>query len=116
MVQPLARRTALAVRVDLNISLDGFATTTDQTAEVPFGEEWPRLVGAYAVTRTVRERVFKDRHCYLGQCWRPIYGRYGRTALWTDAPISRDDSEKSSYLRTCGQTGATPPMQSLSAL
>ncbi len=28
--------------------------------EVPFGEDWPRLVGAYAATRTVRERVFKD--------------------------------------------------------
>jgi dihydrofolate reductase len=50
----------VAVRVDLNISLDGFATTTDQTPEVPFGEDWPRLVGAYAATRTFRERVFKD--------------------------------------------------------
>lgn len=50
----------MIVRVDLNISLDGFATTTDQTAEVPFGEDWPRLVSAYAATRTVRERVFKD--------------------------------------------------------
>jgi dihydrofolate reductase len=50
----------VAVRVDLMISLDGFATTTDQTPEVPFGEDWPRLVGAYAATRTFRERVFKD--------------------------------------------------------
>jgi len=50
----------VAVRVDLNISLDGFATTTDQTPEAPFGEDWPRLVAAYAATRTVRERVFKD--------------------------------------------------------
>lgn len=50
----------MAVRVDLNISLDGFATTTDQTPEAPFGEDWPRLVAAYAATRTVRERVFKD--------------------------------------------------------
>jgi dihydrofolate reductase len=50
----------MAVRVDLNISLDGFATTTDQTPESPFGEDWPRLVGAYAATRTFRERVFKD--------------------------------------------------------
>ncbi|WP_117191584.1 dihydrofolate reductase family protein [Rhizobium terrae] len=48
------------VRVDLNISLDGFATTTDQTPENPFGEDWPRLVDAYAATRTVQERVFKD--------------------------------------------------------
>ncbi|MFS8046637.1 dihydrofolate reductase family protein [Rhizobium sp. BR 314] len=50
----------MAVRVDLMISLDGFATTTDQTPEVPFGEDWPRLVGAYTATRTFRERVFKD--------------------------------------------------------
>jgi len=50
----------VAVRVDLMISLDGFATTTDQTPEVPFGEDWPRLVGAYMATRTFRERVFKD--------------------------------------------------------
>ena len=50
----------MAVRVDLMISLDGFATTTDQTPEVPFGEDWPRLVGAYAATRTFRERVFRD--------------------------------------------------------
>lgn len=50
----------MAVRVDLNISLDGFATTTDQTAEDPFGRDWSRLVAAYADTRTVRERVFKD--------------------------------------------------------
>lgn len=50
----------MAVRVDLNISLDGFATTTDQTAEKPFGEDWPRLVGAYVATRTFRERVLHD--------------------------------------------------------
>jgi len=29
----------MAVRVDLNISLDGFATTTDQTRENPFGHD-----------------------------------------------------------------------------
>lgn len=50
----------MSVRVDLNISLDGFATTTDQTPENPFGADWPRLVAAYAATRTVRERVFGD--------------------------------------------------------
>ncbi|MFK0332570.1 dihydrofolate reductase family protein [Rhizobium sp. NPDC090275] len=50
----------MAVRIDLMISLDGFATTTDQTSEVPFGEDWPRLVGAYMATRTFQERVFKD--------------------------------------------------------
>ncbi|KQS87766.1 MULTISPECIES: dihydrofolate reductase family protein [unclassified Rhizobium] len=50
----------MAVRIDLMVSLDGFATTTDQTPENPFGDDWPRLVAAYAATRTFRERVFKD--------------------------------------------------------
>ncbi len=45
------------VRVDLNISLDGYATTTDQTPENPIGKDWMRLVAAYAATRTFRERV-----------------------------------------------------------
>ncbi len=48
------------VRVDLNISLDGFATTTDQTPENPFGEDWSRLTHAYAATRTFRSRVLGD--------------------------------------------------------
>ena len=47
----------MSVRVDLNISLDGFATTTDQTPENPFGDDWARLTGAYVATRTFRERV-----------------------------------------------------------
>jgi dihydrofolate reductase len=50
----------MAVRVDLNISLDGFATTTDQTPENPFGEDWGRLTKVYAGTRTFRERVLHD--------------------------------------------------------
>lgn len=50
----------MAIRVDLVISLDGFATTTDQTPDNPFGQDWSRLVGAYVATRTFRERVFKD--------------------------------------------------------
>ena len=33
----------MAVRVDLNISLDGFATTTDQTPENPLGPDWAHL-------------------------------------------------------------------------
>jgi dihydrofolate reductase len=48
----------MAVRVDLMISLDGFATTTDQTPEDPFGEDWGRLTAAYVGTRTMQERVF----------------------------------------------------------
>ncbi len=50
----------MAVRVDLNISLDGFATTTDQTRENPFGHDWARLVEAYVATRTFRARVLHE--------------------------------------------------------
>ncbi|GAA2865867.1 dihydrofolate reductase family protein [Microbacterium arabinogalactanolyticum] len=50
----------MAVRVDLNISLDGFATTVDQTPENPMGEDWGRLTAAYVSTRTFRERVLGD--------------------------------------------------------
>ena len=50
----------MAVRVDLNISLDGFATTTDQTPEEPFGRDWGRLVDAYVATRTFRTRVLGE--------------------------------------------------------
>jgi dihydrofolate reductase len=50
----------MAVRVDLNISLDGFATTADQTPENPMGEDWSRLVATYVSTRTFRARVLHD--------------------------------------------------------
>ncbi|WP_027344410.1 dihydrofolate reductase family protein [Hamadaea tsunoensis] len=50
----------MAVRVDLNISLDGYATTTDQTPENPMGDDWGRLVAAYVATRTFRARVLHD--------------------------------------------------------
>ena len=50
----------MAVRVDLNISLDGFATTTDETRENPFGPDWSRLVEAYIATRTFRARVLHE--------------------------------------------------------
>ena len=50
----------MAVRVDLNISLDGYATTTDQTPEDPMGRDWGRLVASYVATRTFRTRVLHD--------------------------------------------------------
>lgn len=50
----------MRVRVDLNISLDGFATTTDQTPQNPMGEDWSRLTAAYVATRTFRARVLGD--------------------------------------------------------
>ncbi|MCU1524757.1 MAG: deaminase [Microbacteriaceae bacterium] len=50
----------MAVRADLNLSLDGVAATTDQTPENVFGEDWGRLVAAYVATRTFRERVLHE--------------------------------------------------------
>jgi dihydrofolate reductase len=65
----------MAVRVDLNISLDGFATTTDQTPENPFGEDWARLTHAYVSTRTFRERVMHDAS---GEGTTGVDDRYGK--------------------------------------
>ena len=50
----------MAVRIDLNLSLDGVAVTTDQTPENPMGDDWGRLVAAYVGTRTFRERVLHE--------------------------------------------------------
>lgn len=50
----------MAVRVDLNISLDGVATPTDPTPENPMGADWGHLTAAYVATRTFRERVLGD--------------------------------------------------------
>jgi dihydrofolate reductase len=47
------------VRIDLNISLDGFAAGVP-TEENPMGEDWGRLTAAYVTTRTFRERVLGD--------------------------------------------------------
>jgi dihydrofolate reductase len=50
----------MGVRVDLNISLDGYATTEGGTDDNPFGEDWGKLTAAYSATRTFRERVLHD--------------------------------------------------------
>jgi dihydrofolate reductase len=50
----------MAVRVDLNISLDGIASPADPTPEHPMGAEWELLTAAYVATRTFRERVLGD--------------------------------------------------------
>ena len=47
----------MAVRIDLNISLDGIAMPADQSPENPMGADWGRLVAHYLATRTMRERV-----------------------------------------------------------
>lgn len=48
------------VRVDLMLSLDGHGTTTDQTPDDPFGQDWGRLSESYVATRTMQQRVFGD--------------------------------------------------------
>jgi dihydrofolate reductase len=50
----------VAVRVDLNLSLDGVAMPSGQSPENPMGEDWGRLVEHYAATRTFRRRVLHD--------------------------------------------------------
>ena len=50
----------MSVRVDLNVSLDGYATTEGGTPENPMGEDWNKLTSAYVATRTFRERVLHD--------------------------------------------------------
>ena len=50
----------MGVRVDLNISLDGYATTEGGSPDNPMGEDWNKLTAAYVATRTFRERVLHD--------------------------------------------------------
>jgi dihydrofolate reductase len=50
----------MAVRIDLNISLDGVAAPADRSPENPMGEDWGRLVAVYIGTKTFRERVLRD--------------------------------------------------------
>ena len=51
---------SMSVRVDLNISLDGYATTEGGTPDNPMGEDWNKLTAAYVATKTFRERVLHD--------------------------------------------------------
>jgi len=48
------------VRIDLFLSLDGYAATAEPTPDSPMGEDWGRLTAAYAETRTFRKMVFGD--------------------------------------------------------
>jgi len=48
------------VRLDMFVSLDGYTSIADGTADNPMGEDWGRLTTAYIATRTFRERVFGD--------------------------------------------------------
>ncbi len=48
------------VRMDLFLSLDGYAATAEPTPESPMGEDWERLTAAYAATRTFRKIVFGE--------------------------------------------------------
>ena len=47
------------VRVDLNISLDGY-TSAGQGPENPMGEDWGPLMASYTATRTMQQQVFGD--------------------------------------------------------
>lgn len=46
--------------MDLFLSLDGFAATTEPTPTSPMGEDWDRLTAAYVATRTFRKVAFGD--------------------------------------------------------
>lgn len=48
------------VRIDLNTSLDGYASAPDPSPDNPMGKDWGRLTAAYAATRTFRQRVLGD--------------------------------------------------------
>jgi len=48
------------VRIDLFLSLDGYAATAEPTPESPMGEDWERVTSAYTATRTFRRMVFGD--------------------------------------------------------
>ena len=48
------------VRLDLFLSLDGYAATAEPTADNPMGADWERLTAAYTATRTFRQTVFGD--------------------------------------------------------
>ncbi|MHA6668250.1 dihydrofolate reductase family protein [Homoserinimonas sp. A447] len=50
----------MAVRIDLNLSLDGVVAPADRSPENPMGADWGRLVEAYIGTRTMRERVLHE--------------------------------------------------------
>lgn len=50
----------MTVRADLNVSLDGIASPSDQSPENPMGADWPRLVEEYTATRTFRSRVLGE--------------------------------------------------------
>lgn len=48
------------VRASLFVSLDGFASATDNSPDNPMGEEFGRLAAGHIATRTFRERAFGD--------------------------------------------------------
>ena len=48
------------VRIDLFLSLDGYAATAEPTADSPMGADWEALTAAYTATHTFREKMFGD--------------------------------------------------------
>ncbi|QNE46584.1 deaminase [Glaciihabitans sp. INWT7] len=50
----------MAVRIDLNLSLDGVVAPADPTPDNPMGADWGRLVEVYMGTKIFRQRVLHD--------------------------------------------------------
>ncbi|MGV9712736.1 dihydrofolate reductase family protein [Gordonia sp. NPDC003424] len=48
------------VRIDLNISLDGYSSEAGDSPDNPMGEDWGKITAAYVATRTMQQRVFGD--------------------------------------------------------
>ena len=80
------------VRVDLNISLDGYASG-GQSAENPMGEDWGRLTAAWAATRTFRARVLGDT------------SGAGTTVVTRGSSTTNDDTTTSTPKSTPSQSG-----------
>ncbi|MET4705279.1 dihydrofolate reductase family protein [Frigoribacterium sp. UYMn621] len=50
----------MAVRIDLNLSLDGVVAPDNPSSDNPMGADWGRLVEVYMGTKTFRQRVLHD--------------------------------------------------------
>jgi dihydrofolate reductase len=48
------------VRIDLNISLDGYTSAKDNASDNPMGADWESLTAAFTATRTFHQRGLGD--------------------------------------------------------
>jgi hypothetical protein len=63
----------MAVRIDLNLSLDGVVAPDNPSSDNPMGADWGRLVEVYMGTKTFRQRVL---HGTTGEGTTGIDDRY----------------------------------------